>query len=75
MDKLPNKELYGATVSAIVFCDTKQVNGKQALKYRHVTNTFNGIDSFIKFANRFPGVHHINFYNRKDKTFIEQHKY
>lgn len=75
MDKLPNEQSYGKKVSAIIYCNVKQVNDKQFLKYSYVDNSFAGLDKFIKFAKRFPGATHINFYSKTDYRFIEQHKF
>lgn len=74
MDKLPNQQAYGKKITAIIYCREKQVNGKQFLKYTYVDNSYNGLDRFIKFAAKFPGAQHINFYSR-DYSFIEQLKF
>lgn len=75
MEKLPDPNLYGKKVSATIYCTMMQVNGKHFLKYHYIDNTTGGIRSFIRFAKGFPGASHINFYSKKDNSFIEQFKF
>jgi len=74
MDFLPNKTQYGAKITGIIYCNQAQVNGKNFLKYTYVDNSFTGLDKFIKFARKFPGAQHINFYCKNTGAFIEQQK-
>lgn len=72
---LPDAATYGEKVTAIVYCDQDQVNGKRFLKYKHVDNTPRGIRTFLNFAKQFPGARHVNFYSKANYQFIEQHKF
>jgi hypothetical protein len=71
--KLPNANLYGPKITAIIFCSEKQVNGTQFLKYKFVDNTPRGLMMFERFAARFPGAEYINYYDRNTRAFIERH--
>lgn len=75
MNKLPDKELYGKKICGIIHTDVMQVNNVKALKYNYVDNTERGLRTFLAFAKKFPGATHVNFYNKKDRSFIEQHKF
>lgn len=59
------------SICAIIFCEKKQVNGKQFLKYHLNDFEEKTISKFLNFAARFPGARHVNFYDGS-KNFIKQ---
>lgn len=61
------KKLY----TAIVYTIIPQVNGSNFLKYRNI----NDKDKFMRFAAKFPGAQHVNFYEKETRSFDEQRKF
>ncbi len=61
--------------TAIIICAPQPVSGKTALKYRNIKNDERSLQKFLRFASKFPGVHHINFYDKYTKKFIQQLRY
>ena len=59
-------------LTAIVYCNQKQVNGQQFLKYRNIQDNQNGIGTFMNFAAKFPGAEYVNFYYKKNRKFKER---
>lgn len=59
-------------LTAIIYTTTPQVNGQQFLKYRNITNTPAAVDRFLKFASKFPGARHVNFYDKATRKFVRR---
>lgn len=58
--------------NAIIITAPQPVTGKTALKYHNIPNKPAHLDKFFRFALKFPGVHHINFYDAETRKFVEQ---
>jgi hypothetical protein len=56
--------------TAIILCEPQPITGATALKYRNIDER--RLEKFIQFAYKFPGVHHINFYDKVTKEFVKQ---
>lgn len=57
-------------LTAIIYTKIQQVNGSQFLKYRNIPEA--KMSNFLKFAAKFPGASHVNFYNRENKEFVKR---
>lgn len=57
-------------LTAIVHTSEPQINGKQFLKYRNISDTETARRKFIKFAAGFPGAQYVNWYDRFTKQYL-----
>lgn len=57
-------------LTAIVHTSEPQINGKQFLKYRNITDSPAARNRFLKFAARFPGAKYVNWYDRHSREYL-----
>jgi hypothetical protein len=51
-------------MTAIIVCTNPGNIGEPFKKFRNIPKAGKGFDEFIKFAAKFPGISHINFYEK-----------
>lgn len=54
-------------MTAIIVCNNPGNIGNPFKKYHNIPKQGKGFDDFIKFAGKFPGISHINFYEKVKK--------
>ena len=71
-----NNQVKEYLFTAIIYCNIKQVNGNQFLKYRRIDSRKPAtVQKFEEFARKFPGAQHINYYGGISRTFKHQVKF